>query len=47
MRLFALFLVSTLLAADAPVILGHGPARYSLDFKWAKADPAVAPIVTK
>ncbi|MDP4963284.1 MAG: 6-bladed beta-propeller, partial [Opitutales bacterium] len=45
MRLLALLLVSPLLAADSPVVLGHGAARYALDLNWAKADPAVAPIV--
>jgi DNA-binding beta-propeller fold protein YncE len=28
-----------------PVVLGHGPARYTVDLNWAKADPAVAPVV--
>ncbi|MCA9146277.1 MAG: hypothetical protein KDB05_25995, partial [Planctomycetales bacterium] len=27
------------------VILGHGPSRYRVDMKWAKADPAVAPVI--
>ena len=31
-------------AAEAP-FFGQGPARYTLDLKWAKADPALAPIV--
>lgn len=26
-------------------ILGHGPARYRVDMAWAKADPAVAPVI--
>ena len=27
------------------VIIGHGSARYRVDMKWAKADPAVAPVI--
>jgi DNA-binding beta-propeller fold protein YncE len=45
MRLLALLFIAPLFAAEPPVVLGHGPARYSLDLKWAKADPAVAPVV--
>ena len=45
MRLLALFCFTSLLAQQQPVVLGHGAARYTLDLKWAKADPAVAPIV--
>ncbi len=26
-------------------VLGHGDARYKLDLHWAKADPAVAPVI--
>ncbi|MEN9536037.1 MAG: hypothetical protein RLZZ178_34, partial [Verrucomicrobiota bacterium] len=45
MRLLTLFLVTPLLAAETPPVLGHGAVRYTLDLGWAKADPAVAPIV--
>jgi hypothetical protein len=27
------------------LVLGHGQARYTVDLSWAKADPAVAPVV--
>lgn len=30
--------------ADGQVI-GHGPARYRVELDWAKADPAVAPVI--
>ncbi len=30
--------------AENPV-LGHGPAKYSVDLNWAKADPKVAPVI--
>ena len=33
------------LAEEAGVILGHGAAKYSVDLKWAKADPKVAPVI--
>ncbi len=26
-------------------VIGHGSARYRVDMKWAKADPAVAPVI--
>ena len=45
MRLLALFCFASLFAKEQPVVLGHGAARYTLDLGWAKADPAVAPIV--
>jgi hypothetical protein len=45
MRLLALLLVTPLFAKDQSAVLGHGAARYTLDLGWAKADPAVAPIV--
>ena len=31
-------------AAEGQVI-GHGPARYRVELDWAKADPAVAPVI--
>ncbi|MFM9001405.1 MAG: 6-bladed beta-propeller [Opitutia bacterium] len=45
MRLLALpaLCASVLLQAAEP--LGHGAHRYRLDLGWAKADPAVAPVV--
>ena len=27
------------------MVLGHGAARYRVDMKWAKADPALAPVI--
>jgi DNA-binding beta-propeller fold protein YncE len=49
MKRFALLLVILLgpccFARAEPVVLGHGSARYTLDLSWAKADPAVAPVV--
>ena len=32
-------------SAQEPPILGHGALRYAVDLKWAKADPAVAPVI--
>ncbi len=32
-------------AAETAPTLGHGAHRYRLDLGWAKADPAVAPVV--
>lgn len=35
-----------LLAQETPeTTIGHGAARYRVDLKWAKADPAVAPVI--
>jgi hypothetical protein len=31
--------------ADDALITGHGSARYQFDLNWAKADPAVAPVI--
>ena len=49
MKRFALLLIILLcpcrFARAEPVVLGHGSARYTLDLSWAKADPAVAPVV--
>jgi DNA-binding beta-propeller fold protein YncE len=45
MRLLALFCFTSLFAKEQAVVLGHGAARYALDLAWAKADPAVAPVV--
>ena len=45
---FALLLasgLSLLPAAEDGVVLGHGAARYRVDMKWAKADPALAPVI--
>ena len=39
----SLVLFSTSQAEDA--IIGHGAARYRVDMNWAKADPAVAPVI--
>jgi hypothetical protein len=41
---FPLMLTMAALKADNPV-LGHGPAKYSVDLNWAKADPKVAPVI--
>ena len=35
---------STTTVANGEVI-GHGPARYRVELDWAKADPAVAPVI--
>ena len=32
-------------ASSDGVTIGHGPARYRVDMKWAKADPSVAPVI--
>jgi hypothetical protein len=32
-------------ASRDAAVLGHGSARYRVDMKWAKADPAVAPVI--
>lgn len=32
-------------AMIADQVLGHGAARYAVDLAWAKADPAVAPVI--
>jgi len=45
MRLLACLLCLAAFAEEKPLVLGHGSARYQVDLKWAKADPAVAPIV--
>jgi len=45
MRLLACLLCLAALAEEKPLVLGHGSARYQVDLKWAKVDPAVAPIV--
>lgn len=44
---FVSFLVPPMLFSQeaAEVVVGHGPARYRVDTKWAKADPAVAPVI--
>jgi DNA-binding beta-propeller fold protein YncE len=44
-RFLALLACLQSFAQDNRNTLGHGPARYSLDLQWAKADPAVAPVV--
>ena len=49
----AVLVQGTLRAADGGAegkveggeILGHGVARYRADMGWAKADPAVAPVI--
>ena len=45
MRILLLLAALPLFAQEKPVVLGHGSARYALDLNWAKADPAVAPVV--
>ncbi len=45
MRLLACLSCLAAFAAEPPLVVGHGALRYALDLKWAKADPAVAPIV--
>jgi hypothetical protein len=32
-------------ASPDGMTLGHGPARYRVDMKWAKAEPSVAPVI--
>lgn len=32
-------------ASSGGVVIGHGSARYRVDMEWAKADPAVAPVI--
>ena len=44
-RFLALLACLQSFAQDNRNALGHGPARYSLDLRWAKADPAIAPVV--
>lgn len=44
-------MLPVIMAGDAPTaavseqILGHGSARYAVDLRWAKVDPAVAPVI--
>jgi hypothetical protein len=44
------FLAAHAMAQETPasadgVTIGHGPARYRVDMKWAKADPKAAPVI--
>jgi len=44
------FLAAHATAQETPaspdgVTIGHGPTRYRVDMKWAKADPSVAPVI--
>ena len=45
MRLLACLLTLVAFAEDRRPALGHGSLLYLADLKWAKADPAVAPVV--
>jgi hypothetical protein len=45
MRHLACLLCLVAFADEKAPVFGHGDLRYSVDLKWAKADPAVAPVV--
>ena len=45
MRLLACLCCLAAFAEDKPPILGQGDLRYTVDLRWAQADPAVAPVV--